>query len=103
MDNLQESLTTIKKLFDTLSQDYKKSEDIFDDLKTWYGFHGCPYDKPDCNENDRIHLIDVNQGMLGMLTSVVSDLFIKDSFKFFFHLFKKLVTLLFLIMKLGQG
>jgi len=77
MDNLQESLTTIKKLFDTLSQDYKQNEDIFDDLKTWYGYHGCPDGVKDCDENDRIHLIDANEGMLGMLTSVVSDLFIK--------------------------
>jgi len=96
MDNLQESLTTIKKLFDTLSQDYKQNEDIFDDLKTWYGYHGCPDGVKDCDENDRIHLIDANEGMLGMLTSVVSDLFIKDSFKFVFlktDFLKKFITI----------
>ena len=95
MDNLQESLITIKKLFDTLSQDYKQNEDIFEDLKTWYGYHGCPDDKPDCGENDRIHLIDASEGMMGMLTSVISDLFLKASFSFFTDncFFGKFVTI----------
>ena len=95
MDNLQESLIAIKKLFDTLSQDYKQNEDIFEDLKTWYGYHGCPDDKPDCGENDRIHLIDASEGMMGMLTSVISDLFLKASFYFFYRklFFVKFVTI----------
>jgi len=78
--NLQESLSTIKKLFDTLTQDYKRNEDMFDDLKTWYGYHGCPDQKKDCEDHERIELISVNEGMIGMLDSVVSDLFEKESF-----------------------
>ena len=77
MENIEESVATIKKLFDNMSQDYKRNEDIFEDLKIWYGYHGCADGKEHCDDFERIEMISVKEGMLGMLDSVVSDLFVK--------------------------
>ena len=77
MENIDESVGTIKKLFDNMNQDYKRNEDIFEDLKTWYGYHGWPEGKEQCDDFERIEMISVKEGMLGMLDSVVSDLFVK--------------------------